>query len=188
MTRFVETVNRARGGREMKHLPTIEELRRMVTMNAIGDLFWQERGDRSPQWNGQFAGKRAGTFDKSTGYRQVNFNGKIVYEHRVVLALTNGVWPPDLTDHKDLNKLNNQPHNLREATGEQNAANTAFRRDNTSGHRGVYFRPRTKRWIAQISIGGKRRYLGVFATPEEGSLAYEAAAATYHPEFRRSAT
>lgn len=46
---------------------------------------------------------------------------------------------------------------------------------NPSGHRGVYFCTQVNKWKARIRVGGKTRYLGSFATPEEGAAVYAAA-------------
>ena len=45
-----------------------------------------------------------------------------------------------------------------------------------SGTRGTYQHKQTGNWIAEISINGKKRHLGVFKTQDEASLAYEQAA------------
>lgn len=45
-----------------------------------------------------------------------------------------------------------------------------------SGFKGVNFHKASGRWRAQIKIGGKQHYLGLFPTPELGAKAYDAAA------------
>ena len=42
---------------------------------------------------------------------------------------------------------------------------------NTSGTRGVYYRPRSDRWSATIGFKGKKYYLGTYETIEEAILA-----------------
>lgn len=88
-----------------------------------------------------------------------------------------------LVDHKDRNPSNNLLDNLRPATTTQNRANTGLSNRNTSGHRGVNFRPEQNRWRAQIRINGNMMSLGQYTTYEEACLAYDKAAVGYHKEF-----
>lgn len=88
-------------------------------------------------------------------------------------------------DHRDSDGLNNRRSNLRPATASQNLANSRLRRDNTSGFKGVTFFRRTGRWAAQITVAGKARGLGYFATAEEAAACYDAAAIEAWGEFAR---
>lgn len=88
-------------------------------------------------------------------------------------------------DHRDSNGLNNQRSNLRSATASQNLANSRIRRDNTSGYKGVYLNKRVQRWVAQITVNGKTRGLGYFATAEEAAARYDIAAIEAWGEFAR---
>lgn len=45
------------------------------------------------------------------------------------------------------------------------------RTDNTSGVKGVSFHRRSGKYMAYITLAGKRRYLGLFATVEEAAVA-----------------
>jgi hypothetical protein len=85
-------------------------------------------------------------------------------------------------DHKDQDGLNNQKVNIRRCTRAQNAANQRLRLDNKSGFKGVYL-TKGKRWMAQIRVSGKSRFLGQFGTPEEAATAYDEAARLYFGEF-----
>lgn len=63
------------------------------------------------------------------------------------------------------------------------------RRVNTTGYtseyKGVNYHKAEKRWVARISVQGKRIHLGYFSTPELAHEAYLAAQAIHHP-FRPS--
>lgn len=125
----------------------------------------------------------AGTFD--AGYMKICINQKMYYSHRLAWAMTYGHWPLDI-DHIDLDKSNNRISNLREApTRGHNSANTTLRSDNTTGYKGVC--RHRKKWEARIGVGGKYKYIGTFATPEEAHEAYCAAAQKYFGEFARAA-
>ena len=99
--------------------------------------------------------------------------------HHLIVQLDDG----QQCDHEDRNGLNNSRSNLRVATRSQNARNKRMSRNNTSGFKGVYFNKHKQRWQAQIVVNGKRRFLGRFATPEAGAVAYDVAAKRLHGEF-----
>lgn len=89
------------------------------------------------------------------------------------------------TDHIDRNKLNNQRSNLRICTKSENQGNVGNRKDNTSGYKGVSWSKGKKKWVAQISIKGKIKYLGQFINSTIAAKAYNAAALEYYGEFAR---
>ena len=99
--------------------------------------------------------------------------------HRAIIRPASGLE----VDHRDGNGLNNQRHNLRVATHAQNQQNQGPNRRNTSGYKGVH--KHQNKWEAKISVDNARIYLGVFNTPQEAALAYNAAALDYHGEFAR---
>lgn len=100
--------------------------------------------------------------------------------HRLILGVTN---PKIKIDHRDGNGLNNQRHNLREATQAQNLANSRPR-SGSSRFKGVTFRSPDK-WIAQISKDGKHTYLGIFRDEFDAATAYNFAAIEMFGEFAR---
>lgn len=46
----------------------------------------------------------------------------------------------------------------------------SIHKNNTSGYRGVHLHSELQKWVARISINGKRTHLGVFDTAEEANL------------------
>lgn len=149
-------------------------------MDGDGRLFW--RVDR-PAGLGTIR-KKAGTpagWLSCSGYWVVWLDGVNIQGHQAVWALTRGEWPQALIDHKDRDRANNRPDNLRLATKSQNSANTAKRRGN--GPRGVAKVVGCERWAAKIAVNGKQIYLGIFKSPEEASSAYEKAAREIRGEF-----
>lgn len=92
---------------------------------------------------------------------------KKISMHQEILGLGPGV----LCDHKNGNGLDNRRSNLRPANYTQNAQNKSGRA--RSGFKGVYFFKRPKKWMAQITSGQNRLFLGYFHTAEEAAHAYD---------------
>lgn len=120
--------------------------------------------------------KNKGTYVR----RKSGKHGESLALHRLILGCKNG----DVVDHIDGNPLNNRRSNLRIVTPAQNAINKKMSVRNTSGFRGVS-RNKYGRWVAQINIGGKRKGLGYFDSPELAHASYERAAAEQYGDFRR---
>lgn len=86
---------------------------------------------------------------------------------------------PQFVDHEDNNPWNDRIENLREASRQQNRANSVS--SNILGLKGVY--RHGNKFKARINYEGKLIYLGLFATKEEASAAYKAAATHLFGEF-----
>lgn len=121
-----------------------------------------------------------------SGYVQIMID-KVHYQaHRLAWLYVTGMWPSGDLDHKDLNKSNNAISNLREATDTQNKGNRRALKNNKLGVKGVLYDAKMRRpYRAQIWINGRSVYLGGFATAEEASAAYAAAAVEHFGEFSR---
>jgi hypothetical protein len=81
-----------------------------------GQLVWKVARGRKA------AGSLAGT-SHGDGYKTVRIDGKAHYVHRVVKEMTTGKKIKGEVDHKDRNRGNNKPSNLRIATRSQNNKN-----------------------------------------------------------------
>ncbi len=57
------------------------------------------------------------------------------------------------------------------------------RKHNTSGHRGIYWSKRDKKWTVQATVQGKRVYLGRFTNKEEAIKAYQDHAASVRSDY-----
>lgn len=156
-----------------------------------GTLTWRERVDgfgaqqNRKAWNTRYAGKIAGTVDKD-GYMVVNRCGKLHRAHRILFEMAHGPIPDGLEiDHIDGNRRNNSLSNLRLATRSQNSSNSVKRSDNASGFKGVCLHKPSGKWVAYITIAGKRKHIGIYRCPTVASLAYISAAKLHFGEFAR---
>lgn len=135
---------------------------------------------------GKYAGKNAGCFHASSGYRVIKIHSKQVLAHRLAWLWVHGEWFEDyFIDHINHNKTDNRICNLRKATNAENLANTTKIRSQ-SGFKGVHQQKRTKKkvtWFAIISVGGKPKYLGCCSSPEEASRRYQEEAVKLYGEF-----
>ena len=120
------------------------------------------------------------------GYRFVSFDGTSWRASRIAFKLANGRDPVGEIDHINCNRGDDRASNLREATRAENNRNVRRRKDNKSGYKGVCLEPRTQKWRALISIGGRQRSLGAFKTPKEAHAAYSAAAQLEYGAFART--
>lgn len=112
----------------------------------------------------------------SYGYRQVHLskNGKPVrYKvHRLVAALFLGLTSEMHVDHIDGTRSNNKVSNLRVCTLEENLRFTNVRKNKTSKFVGISV-SKSGKWRAQIQVGKKKKWLGVFDTEEQAHTAYQ---------------
>lgn len=174
-----------------KILPSVEYLREcFVYEQSTGVLRWKRRPlghfstERSwGEWNKRFTGKIVGRGTKR-GYCLTILFGERWLLHRIIWKLMTGMEPPETIDHVDGDPANNRWANLRVATQLEQMWNSRFRRNNTSGYRGVV--ASRGKWQVQIRAGGIRRFLGRFDTLEEATVVYEAAAREAHGGFYRS--
>ena len=132
------------------------------------------------------AGARAGSISTSHGYRKIQIDGKLYLEHRVIFFWMTGRWPAQHVDHRDMDKLNNRWHNLREATRSQNTANRRAYKNNTSGVKGVCWNKRKKKWVAQIAVNGVKIHLLATDSKEKAEVWYRAFAELAFGEYARS--
>ena len=87
------------------------------------------------------------------------------------------------TDHINGNGLDNRKENLRICTTSENAKNR--KGHGTSKYLGVSWSKKRKKWIAQININGKVKFLGRFDSEVLAAEIYDQYAIKNHKDFAR---
>jgi|ERR1700722_12310964 len=106
----------------------------------------------------------------------------LVWLHKKIM----GASPGQEVDHKDGDYLNNQRHNLRKATRQQQIHNTRKRSDGeTSLFKGVHYDSRCSRrpWVTSIKTPVGKRIAVHHATEDEAARTYDALAREHFGEF-----
>lgn len=155
---------------------TAEDARRLFDYDPkTGAFIW-----RAPQCSRLRKGDRAGF--KSEGYYCVEI-GDVAYSvHRIIWLWMTGAWPIALLDHLDGNGLNNRWLNLREATDEQNRANSRVCRSSKTGVKFVH-RCKRGRFHVKIRRSGWSYRGGSHATLDAAQEAAERLSANLDRDF-----
>lgn len=107
-----------------------------------------------------------------------------IRKHILVFFVSNG-FIPEHVDHRDNNKLNNAPNNLRAASKCQNHHNSKVPKNNTSGVKGVS-QTRNGKWEVSIKAFKIKHYGGSYNSLEEAKCAANKLREKLHGDFARS--
>lgn len=131
-------------------------------------------------------GSKAGNLDKY-GYVRIKILGRDYRAHRLAWLIVYGSFPPDQIDHINGVKHDNRIMNLRAVTHAENSRNRPLYIGNKSGHTGIFYNKRMKKWVAQIGGTRKRVHLGSFENKEDAIEARKIAEINYnyHPNHGR---
>ena len=145
-------------------------------------------------WWGRVRNTKTGRILKASkashGYLTVGLSKKGVAKTHCIHKLLAQEWVanPDekkCVDHIDGDKLNNHWENLRWATKTENNRNRAKRVNATSSYYGVSWSKTSNKWLAQISIEGKRTNLGTYTSGKEAAHVFNMAAIEHYGEYAR---
>jgi hypothetical protein len=123
------------------------------------------------------------------GYKTININSikKLFKVHRLVAhAFIPNPENKPCIDHIDNDRTNNRVENLRWCSFSENSFNSSIPKNNKSGHKGVHWSERDKRWIAQIKHNNKTHNLGRFTNKEDAIFARQKKANELFKEFTHS--
>lgn len=156
----------------------LEELKEFLFYDPETGIFTRKksikpRGSAKPE-------AIAGVIDNK-GYIQIWVKQKKYRAHRLAWLFVYHEWPRNQIDHINGIKTDNRICNLRDVSNDENQQNCNKNRANTSGYTGVFWLARNAKWVAQIKIANKSKYLGLFVDPEEAHRAYLKAKAELHP-------
>jgi hypothetical protein len=145
-----------------------------------GNLYWIE----SPAFN-IAQGSLAGTL-RADGYIGIYLNKKYLFAHRIIWEIFNGAIPKGLViDHINGNRSDNRIENLRICTFQQNHFNRGKQSNNKSGFKGVSWHKQKQKWVAQIKIDGRNKFLGYFVDPEKAYEKYCEVALERYGEYAK---
>ena len=165
-------------GVQAKTLPPLEVLDLEFEIDyEAGVLRW-----RRPRKHGVRNPDRVAGSLHHLGYICVKFAGRKISAHRIVWKLHHREEPPAQIDHKNGVRSDNRPDNLREATNEENQANSRLKKSNTSGHKGVSWSKSDQRWRVRCQSHG-RTWQGNFKTLDAAAAAVKVARERLCGEF-----
>jgi hypothetical protein len=120
--------------------------------------------------------------ETKNGYIYIKINKVQIYAHRLAWFYVNGEWPCSEIDHIDGCRSNNSFSNLRLVSRAENTQNQVpYGRSSASGFLGVTLHKKTAKCQAQIRVGTKTTYLGLFANKLDAVRAYWDAKSKFHP-------
>jgi len=114
----------------------------------------------------------------SNGYIYCSHPRKIAF-HRLVMGVSDRKC---IIDHIHHNKLDNRKAELRIVTATQNQMNQIPRK-HSSSCTGVSWHKKSKKWIAQISVNGKLKCLGMYKGEDEAIKARKNAEQIYYGAY-----
>lgn len=157
---------------------TVDYVRKVLNYDhETGEFTWSVRA--SQQTVGSLAGY------KKNGYIYIRLGDRQYFAHVIAWLYVRGEWPTGKLDHEDTNRANNRLSNLRYATKAQNAQNRGKTKRNTSGYKGVW-KTKSGRYQTAIGVDNEKIHLGLFDSPSDAALAYDAAAIVLHGKFART--
>jgi len=121
-----------------------------------GKMYWLVSPSNCVEVGGE-AGSKNGR-----GYWYIAVNRKLYRRSRLAFLWAHGRWPVPTVDHINRDRSDDRLANLREADHAFQNVNKPKQRNNTSGHRGVYWRKDANKWWARIQIGNRMHNLGAF--------------------------
>ena len=111
--------------------------------------------------------KRAGSLVKSTGYRNISLFGRTYLEHQLIWFIYHGVWPSGQIDHINQIRDDNRIVNLRDVSKADNARNRSRNPNSKLGEHGIWYNMRTRKYVAEITLNGKKVYQKSFDDIDE---------------------
>jgi hypothetical protein len=144
---------------------------------ALLDIADAERAVALGAWHASQSPADPDVYYARRKMRQPDGTYRMVMLHQFVLSTSLDV------DHRNGDTLDNRRANLRATDPSHNGGNQRVHINNSSGYKGVTWDKRRRKWLAQISVGGRGRYLGNHDDVEAAARAYDQAAIEAWGEF-----
>lgn len=157
---------------------TLQRLKEVLSFNPdTGEFLWKMRTAHRIKI-GDIAGYIANRGIKLQ-YVEIRIDNKLYLGHRLAWLYHYGDWPEKHIDHIDHNGLNNKISNLRDVSCRENSMNHRLHKNNSSGVNGVYWNTRLNKWVVEIILNRKKKYLGCFDDLSEAAEARKVADIEY---------
>lgn len=137
------------------------------------------------QWKWYYR-KRSGTRTGGDAVRSLhgrNADGvntvQTLYMASLVLPVPTGY----VVDHADRDPLNNQRVNLRKATNSNNMKNSLARVNSKTGVKGVHWDHAKQRYVVQVTVMGKRKWVGAYRDLETAQKIAEKSIKEHYGRF-----
>jgi hypothetical protein len=127
-----------------------------------GIFTWLKSPARNVKKGVSVGGKNA------SGYLRTTLFKKFYFLHRLAWFYVHETWPTECIDHINGKKSDNRICNLRIATHKENCLNRGKTVLNKSGHKGISWNKKDKRWKAQFC----NEYIGYFVEIKDAIYAY----------------
>lgn len=145
---------------------TAARLRYVLDYNSETGVFvWRLAIGRRAKVGATAGGK------SNTGYWRVKVDGVFYSAHRLAWLHVYGEWPAHEIDHVNGIRDDNRLSNLRDVTKSVNQQNR-HKSNNGSATGFLGVTPYHGRYMAQIWVSGKYRFIGYFDSPENAHAAY----------------
>lgn len=128
-------------------------------------------------------GKQIGCYTtKHHRYARMLIDGKYYKVHRIIFLYHKG-YLPDIIDHINGDRYDNQIENLREVNTYQNRQNSRIYSTSTSGVKNVYWCKSSKKWRVSMHINGEKHIFGHYADIEEAKQVATSMRDKYFKDF-----
>lgn len=149
--------NKLNGPKDQRLVLTQARVRELFDYDQkIGNLI-RRTSQSSKNSVGDIVGYRG-----NNGYLYVRVDGRLYLVHRVIWMYVHGYFPEHYIDHINRDKCDNRLENLREATNKCNMRNSKLRSDNKTGITGIFLLKDRGKWLANIRVDNKTKFLGEF--------------------------
>ena len=119
---------------------------------------------------------------KGHRYARMSIDGKYYKVHRIIFLYHKG-YLPDIIDHINGDRYDNQIENLREVNTYQNRQNSRIYSTSTSGVKNVYWCKSSKKWRVSMHINGEKHIFGHYADIEEAKQVATSMRDKYFKDF-----